>query len=121
MQGPFPVTLPHTPGIDVAGTVEEAGEGVDNVAAGDRVIGFLPMVEPGAVAEYAIAPAEILAPAPTGIPLADAAPCPRSASPPGRRSSSSPGSPPANGCWSTARTEPSAATRSSRPSGPTPT
>jgi NADPH:quinone reductase-like Zn-dependent oxidoreductase len=76
MQGPFPVTLPHIPGIDVAGTVEELGEGVDNVAVGDQVIGFLPMVEPGASAEFAIAPAEFLAPAPTSIPLADAASLP---------------------------------------------
>ena len=29
MQGPFPVTLPHTPGIDVAGTVDALGEGVE--------------------------------------------------------------------------------------------
>ncbi|MDX6653634.1 MAG: hypothetical protein QOH18_335, partial [Solirubrobacterales bacterium] len=26
-QGPFPVTLPHIPGVDVAGTVEELGDG----------------------------------------------------------------------------------------------
>jgi NADPH:quinone reductase-like Zn-dependent oxidoreductase len=76
MQGPFPVTLPHTPGIDVAGTVEELGDGVEDVAVGDKVIGFLPMVAPGASAEYAIAPAQILAPAPTSIPLADAASLP---------------------------------------------
>jgi NADPH:quinone reductase-like Zn-dependent oxidoreductase len=76
MQGPFPVTLPHTPGIDVAGTVEELGDGVDRVAVGDRLIGFLPMVAPGASAEYAIAPAEILVPAPKSIPLADAASLP---------------------------------------------
>jgi NADPH:quinone reductase-like Zn-dependent oxidoreductase len=76
MQGPFPVTLPHTPGIDVAGTVEELGESVGNVAVGDQVIGFLPMVGPGASAEYAIAPAEILTAAPTSAPLADAASLP---------------------------------------------
>ena len=70
LQGPFPVTLPHTPGIDVAGTVDALGDGVDNVAVGDEVIGFLPMVADGAAAEYVIAPAEILAPAPTSIPLA---------------------------------------------------
>ena len=29
LQGPFPVTLPHTPGIDVAGTVDALGDGVD--------------------------------------------------------------------------------------------
>ena len=76
LQGPFPVTLPHIPGIDVAGTVDALGEGVDAVAVGDAVIGFLPMVADGAAAEYVIAPAEILAPAPTSIPLADAAALP---------------------------------------------
>jgi NADPH:quinone reductase-like Zn-dependent oxidoreductase len=76
MKGPFPVTLPHTPGIDVAGTVDELGEGVDRVAVGDQVVAFLPMVATGAAAEYVIAPAEILAPAPKSIPLADAASLP---------------------------------------------
>lgn len=37
LQGPFPVTLPHTPGIDVAGTVDALGDGVENVVAGDAV------------------------------------------------------------------------------------
>src|SRR3954466_2007106 len=76
LQGPFPVTLPHIPGIDVAGTVDALGEGVETVAVGDAVIGFLPMVAEGAAAEYAIAPAEILSPAPTSIALADAAALP---------------------------------------------
>ncbi|GAA1027610.1 NADP-dependent oxidoreductase [Virgisporangium ochraceum] len=73
MQGPIPVQLPHTPGIDVAGTVDAVGDGVDDVAVGDRVIGFLPMTAPGAAAEYVIAPAEILTGAPKNIPLADSA------------------------------------------------
>ena len=72
----FPVTLPHTPGIEVAGTVDALGEGVGGLAVGDAVIGFLPMVAAGSAAEYAIAPAEVLAPAPTSIPLADAAALP---------------------------------------------
>jgi NADPH:quinone reductase-like Zn-dependent oxidoreductase len=76
LQGPFPVTLPHTPGIDVSGTVDARGDGVTNVAVGDAVIGFLPMTADGAAAEYVIAPAEILAPAPTSIPLPDAAALP---------------------------------------------
>jgi NADPH:quinone reductase-like Zn-dependent oxidoreductase len=76
LQGPFPVTLPHTPGIDVSGTVDALGDGVTNVAVGDAVIGFLPMTADGAAAEYVIAPAEILAPAPTRIPLPDAAALP---------------------------------------------
>src|SRR3954465_2741671 len=38
LQGPFPVTLPHTPGIEVSGTVDALGDGVTNVAVGDNVI-----------------------------------------------------------------------------------
>ncbi|WP_027007861.1 NADP-dependent oxidoreductase [Conexibacter woesei] len=76
LQGPFPVTLPHTPGIEVSGTVDAVGEGVANVAVGDAVVGFLPMTAPGAAAEYVIAPAEGLAAAPAKVPLADAAALP---------------------------------------------
>jgi NADPH:quinone reductase-like Zn-dependent oxidoreductase len=76
LQDAFPVTLPHTPGIDVSGTVDALGDGVTNVVVGDAVIGFLPMTAAGAAAEYVIAPAEILAPAPMSIPLADAAALP---------------------------------------------
>ncbi|MEU7873451.1 NADP-dependent oxidoreductase [Dactylosporangium sp. NPDC049140] len=76
MQGPIPVTLPHTPGIDVSGTVAALGEGVEGFQVGDRVVGFLPMVGNGAAAEYVVAPAEILAPAPTSVPLIDAAALP---------------------------------------------
>jgi NADPH:quinone reductase-like Zn-dependent oxidoreductase len=76
LQGPFPVTLPHTPGIDVSGTVDALGERVEDFGVGDAVVGFLPMTAPGAAAEFVIAPAEILAPAPTSIPLTDAAALP---------------------------------------------
>ncbi|MDO8189110.1 NADP-dependent oxidoreductase [Conexibacter sp. JD483] len=76
LQQVFPVTLPHVPGIEVSGTVDALGEGVANVAAGDDVIAFLPMTADGAAAEYVVAPAAALAPAPAGIPLADAAALP---------------------------------------------
>ncbi|MET9114731.1 NADP-dependent oxidoreductase [Streptomyces longwoodensis] len=76
MQGPIPVVLPHTPGIDVAGTVDALGEGVEGLAVGDDVVGFLPMDGPGAAAEYVLAPAEVLTPAPKSLPLADAAALP---------------------------------------------
>ncbi len=72
----FPVTLPHIPGIEVAGTIDELGEGVTDVQVGDHVIGFLPMTAPGAAAEYVVAPAGVLAPAPASIPLPDAAALP---------------------------------------------
>ena len=76
MQGPMPLTLPHVPGLDVAGTVDALGDGVDGLQVGDRVVGFLPFVVDGASADYVLAPAESLAPAPTSIPLADAAALP---------------------------------------------
>ncbi|WP_040871145.1 NADP-dependent oxidoreductase [Nocardia exalbida] len=76
MQGPMPLTLPHTPGVDVAGTVDALGEGVNGLDIGDQVVGFLPFVDDGASAEYVLAPAESLAAAPTSIPLADAAALP---------------------------------------------
>ncbi|QJY47423.1 NADP-dependent oxidoreductase [Pseudonocardia broussonetiae] len=76
MQGPMPLSLPHVPGLDVAGTIDALGEGVSGLAVGDEVIGFLPFVADGAAAEYVLAPAEVLAPAPTSIPLADAAALP---------------------------------------------
>lgn len=72
MQGPIPVTLPHTPGIDVADTVDALGEGVTGIQVGDQVIGFLPMAGPGAAAEYVLAPAETLTPAPKCVALSDA-------------------------------------------------
>jgi len=67
-----PIELPHIPGVDLAGTVVEGA----GFAVGEAVIGFLPMTENGASAEYALAPAEILAKAPASIPLADAAAIP---------------------------------------------
>ncbi|MFF1306143.1 NADP-dependent oxidoreductase, partial [Streptomyces sp. NPDC058307] len=76
MQGPIPVQLPHTPGIDVAGTVDALGEDVDTIAIGDDVIGFLPMDGTGAAAQYVLAPADALTPAPKSVPLADAAALP---------------------------------------------
>src|SRR5215212_916576 len=60
LQQVFPVALPHTPGIDVA----------------EALVGFLPMTEDGASAEFVLAPAELLTGAPSGIPLVDAAALP---------------------------------------------
>jgi NADPH:quinone reductase-like Zn-dependent oxidoreductase len=76
MQAPMPVTLPHVPGLDVAGTIDALGEGVTGRGVGDEVVGFLPFVADGASADYVLAPAEALAPAPTSLPLADAAALP---------------------------------------------
>lgn len=73
---PIPVQLPHVPGYDVSGTVDALGEGVDGIAVGDEVIAFLPMERDGGAAEYVVAPADAVVPAPTTIPLADAAALP---------------------------------------------
>ena len=79
---PIPVALPHVPGYDVSGTVDALGDGVDGAAVGarlqvgDPVIGFLPMERDGGAAEYVIAPADALVPAPTKVSLADAAALP---------------------------------------------
>ncbi|MEV5491075.1 NADP-dependent oxidoreductase [Streptomyces bobili] len=61
------VSFPHTPGFEVAGVVDAAGEGAE-FAVGDEVFGW---PETGGYAEYALAKA--LAPKPAGISWADAA------------------------------------------------
>jgi len=79
LQQVFAVSLPHIPGIDVAGTVVALGAGVTRWTVGEQAIGFLPMVPDGAAAEFVTASAEILAPAPTTIPLTHAAALPAAA------------------------------------------
>ncbi|WP_427885506.1 NADP-dependent oxidoreductase [Kribbella sp. GL6] len=70
---PIPITLPHTPGYDVSGTIDALGDGVDGLAVGENVIGFIPMNADGSAAQYVVAPASALVKAPARIPLADAA------------------------------------------------
>ncbi|OBH32744.1 NADPH:quinone reductase [Mycobacterium sp. E1715] len=72
----YAISFPHTPGIDVAGTVAELGDGVTGWNVGDAVVGLLPLDAPGAAAEYALAPAAVLTAAPKSVPLADAAALP---------------------------------------------
>ncbi|RYB94463.1 NADP-dependent oxidoreductase [Nocardioides oleivorans] len=76
VQGPMPLTLPHTPGLDVAGTVDALGEDVTTLAVGDRVVGFLPFTVDGAAAEQVVVDADALTAAPTSIPLSDSAALP---------------------------------------------
>lgn len=73
---PIPVVLPHVPGYDVSGTVHALGDGVTGLAVGDDVVGFLPMERDGGAAEFVVAPADALVPAPTSVPLTDAAALP---------------------------------------------
>lgn len=72
----YAISFPHTPGVDVAGTVAGLGEGVTGWKIGDAVVGMLPLDRPGAAAEYALAPAEVLTAAPESVPLADSAALP---------------------------------------------
>lgn len=76
LQEVFPLDLPHVPGIDLAGTVAALGPGVSGPRPGTRVVAFLPLTADGAAAECVLAPAELLAAAPTGMDLADAAALP---------------------------------------------
>ncbi|GAA4543029.1 NADP-dependent oxidoreductase [Mycobacterium paraffinicum] len=72
----YAISFPHTPGVDVAGTIAGLGEGVTGWKVGDAVVGMLPLDAPGAAAEYALAPAEVLTAAPKTVPLADASALP---------------------------------------------
>ncbi|WP_111509396.1 NADP-dependent oxidoreductase [Mycobacterium kyogaense] len=75
----YKVDFPHIPGVDVAGTIAELGDGVTGWALGDAVVAFLPLDADGAAAEYALVPADALAAAPTSVPLVDAAALPEPA------------------------------------------
>ena len=94
-----PATTPITLGHEVAGTVESLGEGVGEVAVGDRVavhyfhscgrcgrcadgddhlcdapLGFLAFVNDGGFAEYVVVPARSAVAVPDEVELVDAAP-----------------------------------------------
>ena len=76
----MPVELPGIPGGEVAGVVDEVGEGVTDVSVGDEVFGF---AVGGGAAERAVL--EYYATKPAGLPWAEAAGCPwRWRPPPGR-------------------------------------
>ena len=72
----YQIRFPHIPGVDVAGTIAELGDEVQGWNLGDVVVAFLPLDADGAAAEYALAPAELLAAAPQSVDLADAAALP---------------------------------------------
>ena len=65
--------LPFVPGSEVAGVVAEVGEGVEDVAEGDRVVS---LIGTGGYAEYAIAPSEAIIPLPEGLDFDEAAAIP---------------------------------------------
>ncbi|MBB2947239.1 NADPH:quinone reductase-like Zn-dependent oxidoreductase [Actinoplanes lutulentus] len=75
---PLPTGLPYTPGWDVAGVVDAAGDAVEQFAPGDEVIGFSPWLQTtsGAHAEYVVLDAASLTGAPSGVPATEAATLP---------------------------------------------
>lgn len=64
--GQYKLALPFTPGLEAGGVVDAVGAGVTDVKVGDRVAYC--MIN-GAYAEYAIAPAAKLVPAPASLGL----------------------------------------------------
>ncbi|WP_329464537.1 NADP-dependent oxidoreductase [Streptomyces sp. NBC_01431] len=52
MQAAFPTPLPSVPGLELAGVVDELGDGVTELEVGDEVFG---QADTGAYAEYALA------------------------------------------------------------------
>ncbi len=64
--GQYKLPLPFTPGLEAGGVVDAVGDGVTEVEVGDRVAYC--MIN-GAYAEYSIAPAAKLVPAPAGLGL----------------------------------------------------
>ncbi|GAA0825505.1 NADP-dependent oxidoreductase [Streptosporangium amethystogenes subsp. fukuiense] len=51
----LPLDLPHIPGVDAAGIVDEIGDGVTGVAVGDAVFGLVDVAgHGGAAAEFAV-------------------------------------------------------------------
>jgi NADPH:quinone reductase-like Zn-dependent oxidoreductase len=62
----FPATFPSGQGSDFAGVVTELGAGVEEIAVGDEVIGFVDTRS--SHAEFVVAEAENLTPRPDGVP-----------------------------------------------------
>lgn len=74
----IPTPLPITPGLDLAGTVVELGQGVEELRVGDPVVAMLPLDAHGGAAEYAVVAADLVAGAPRDVDLTDAASLPLS-------------------------------------------
>lgn len=69
----FGLELPIIPGCEIAGTVEEVGETVENFRRGDAVYGFISLHRNGGYAEYAIAKENEIAPKPDSLDFENAA------------------------------------------------
>ncbi len=70
---PPPPGASELPGLEVAGTIVQCGDGVESLQSGDRVCA---LVAGGGYAEYCLAPAVQCLPVPTSLTLAQAATLP---------------------------------------------
>ncbi len=68
--------FPATPCFDVCGVVETLGAGAEGFAVGERVVCRPPGLTGGAAAERIAVPADVSAPAPSGLPVEAAASLP---------------------------------------------
>lgn len=72
-RGQIPVGLPHVPGLEVSGTVETVGPGVEDLQPGQRVAALT--LDGGGYAEKAIARADLTTPVEVPLQQAAAFPC----------------------------------------------
>src|SRR3954462_15175702 len=71
------IELPHVPGYDVAGVVDQVGEGVEAITTGDRVMAMTPFPRgAGGYAELVVVDAALVATLPDGVSLVEAAAVP---------------------------------------------
>jgi NADPH:quinone reductase-like Zn-dependent oxidoreductase len=68
--------LPAIPSYELSGVVEEIGQDVAGVAAGDEVLALTLFDRDGVAADYAVVPAELLAPRPRALSHAESAAIP---------------------------------------------
>lgn len=71
--GVYPMDFPHVPGAEGAGTVVAVGEGVTDLAVGDRIAWA---DAPGSYAERVVVPADVALPVPDALDLQTAAALP---------------------------------------------
>ncbi|MGI1812206.1 zinc-binding dehydrogenase [Priestia sp. TGN 0903] len=69
-------TYPHILGLDVAGTIDEVGEGVVDWKKGDRVVYHGDFMKKGGYAEYAVTTAHSISRIPDAVPFEEAAALP---------------------------------------------
>jgi NADPH:quinone reductase-like Zn-dependent oxidoreductase len=75
----FPLPFPYILGTDLTGTVESVGDQAGHWRKGDRVVARLDPIKGGALAEFAVVPAEQLVGIPPTVDLAEAAGLPTAA------------------------------------------